>query len=86
MRAKCGSKVKAILVSGDQGLGHEAVKDHGSKALRCGGFSRGKVNLDQGHFEIVSIGDRTEDSGKVSIIKSRQCYHCGGPVFEGKLQ
>ena len=37
MRAKCGSKVKAILVSGDQGLGHEAVKDHGSKALRCGG-------------------------------------------------
>ena len=49
-------------------------------------LTRGKVNLDQGHFEIVSIGDRTEDSGKVSIIKSRQCYHCGGPVFEGKLQ
>ena len=57
MRAKMGSKVvKAILVSWEKGLGHVAVKDHGSgsNARHCTVVvDKGEVNLAWGLFEMV---------------------------------
>ena len=57
MRAKMGSKVvKAILVSREKGLGHVAVKDHGSgsNARHCTVVvDKGEVNLAWGLFEMV---------------------------------
>ena len=65
MRAKMGSKVvKAILVSWEKGLGHVAVKDHGSgsNARHCTVVvDKGEVNLAWGFL-------RWCESGKVSMV------------------